>query len=91
MTNGSKKSTTSGKQNRKRKGTGIHRSAAPPGNGPRGARSAGSGANPQQSVDRYIALARSAASSGDRVEAENYYQHAEHYLRLLNRTVADTA
>lgn len=91
MTNDSTKGTTFGKQNRKRKGTGIRRSAAPPANGSRSRKSAGGGANPQQNLDRYIALARSAASSGDRIEAENYYQHAEHYLRLLNRTVADTA
>lgn len=29
-----------------------------------------------------MALARSAASTGDAIEIENYYQHAEHYLRL---------
>ena len=40
-------------------------------------------ANPQKSFERYIALARDAASSGDAVESQNYYQHAEHYLRLM--------
>jgi len=33
--------------------------------------------------DKYMQLARDATSSGDRVMAENYYQHAEHYLRIV--------
>ncbi|PWE16793.1 DUF4167 domain-containing protein [Marinicauda salina] len=33
--------------------------------------------------DKYLQLARDAMSSGDRVMAENYYQHAEHYLRVM--------
>lgn len=33
--------------------------------------------------EKYQQLARDAISSGDRVMAENYYQHAEHYYRLL--------
>jgi hypothetical protein len=36
-----------------------------------------------QVIDRYQALARDALSSGDRVAAENYLQHAEHYYRVL--------
>ena len=31
-----------------------------------------------------IALAREAAIGGDRIAAENFYQHAEHYLRVAN-------
>jgi hypothetical protein len=38
----------------------------------------------QQVVEKYLALARDASSTGDRIMAENYFQHAEHYLRLLN-------
>ncbi len=34
--------------------------------------------------DKYVTLARDAAVSGNRVKAENYRQHAEHYLRLMN-------
>ncbi len=34
--------------------------------------------------EQYLALARAAQSSGDAVEIENYYQHAEHYFRLMN-------
>ena len=30
-----------------------------------------------------MALARAAALTGDAVETENYYQHAEHYFRLM--------
>jgi hypothetical protein len=39
---------------------------------------------PQQIFDRYSALARDASSSGDMVLAENLWQHAEHYARLLS-------
>jgi len=37
-----------------------------------------------QILDKYLALARDALASGDRITAENYYQHAEHYFRVLN-------
>ena len=37
-----------------------------------------------QIFERYIALAREASTSGDRVAAENLYQHAEHYFRVMN-------
>jgi uncharacterized protein DUF4167 len=33
--------------------------------------------------EKYLQLARDANSSGDRVMAENYLQHAEHYYRIL--------
>lgn len=33
--------------------------------------------------EKYQQLARDAITSGDRVMAENYYQHAEHYYRLI--------
>ena len=33
--------------------------------------------------EKYLSLARDALSSGDRVSAENYFQHAEHYMRLI--------
>ncbi len=38
---------------------------------------------PQQIIDKYQALARDAQLSGDRVTAENFLQHAEHYARIL--------
>ncbi len=34
-------------------------------------------------AEKYIQLARDATASGDPVAAENYYQHAEHYFRLI--------
>ena len=38
---------------------------------------------PQQIIDKYTSLARDAQTSGDRVAAENFLQHAEHYQRIL--------
>jgi hypothetical protein len=40
--------------------------------------------NAYQVFERYVAMAREAATSGDRVAAENLYQHAEHYYRVMN-------
>jgi hypothetical protein len=34
-------------------------------------------------AEKYLQLARDAQSSGDPVGAENYFQHAEHYFRLI--------
>ncbi len=39
---------------------------------------------PQQIIDKYLVLARDAQLSGDRVAAENFLQHAEHYTRMLS-------
>ncbi|MCS6932762.1 MAG: DUF4167 domain-containing protein [Acetobacteraceae bacterium] len=38
----------------------------------------------QQLFERYLQLGRDATGSGDRVLAESYFQHAEHYFRILN-------
>jgi len=38
----------------------------------------------QQLYEKYQQLARDASSSGDRVLGEAYYQHAEHYFRIIN-------
>jgi len=40
--------------------------------------------NAYQVFERYIAMAREAQTSGDRVAAENLYQHSEHYYRIMN-------
>src|SRR5262245_63962971 len=37
----------------------------------------------QQIAEKYATLARDAQSAGDRVMAENYLQHAEHYNRII--------
>jgi hypothetical protein len=39
--------------------------------------------NAYQVHEKYLALARDATSAGDRIAAENYYQHAEHYFRII--------
>lgn len=49
-------------------------------NGPDGVKVRG---NAQHVFEKYQQLARDAASAGDRVLAENYLQHAEHYFRLV--------
>ena len=45
----------------------------------------------QQIADKYLTLARDAQSSGDRVIAENYLQHAEHYSRIVAAAQAQAA
>lgn len=44
-------------------------------------------ANLRRKFERYVELARAAESSGDAVESESNYQHAEHYLRLMNEKI----
>jgi hypothetical protein len=39
--------------------------------------------NAHHIYEKYLQLARDANSSGDRVMAENYLQHAEHYYRMI--------
>jgi len=40
---------------------------------------------PQQIIDKHNQRARDAQLSKDRVAAENFQQHAEHYLRMLSQ------
>jgi hypothetical protein len=40
--------------------------------------------NAQQLLDKYLAMARDATLAGHRVLAENYFQHADHYYRVVN-------
>ena len=42
----------------------------------------GSSVNARRNYERYLVLAREATQRGDPIEAENCYQHAEHYLRV---------
>ena len=42
----------------------------------------------QQVLDKYLVLARDAASAGDRITSESYFQFAEHYYRIVS---ADSA
>ena len=39
-------------------------------------------------AEKYMQLARDAQSSGDRVQAESYLQHAEHYYRIVSAAQA---
>jgi hypothetical protein len=41
-------------------------------------------------AEKYMTLARDAASAGDRVMAENYLQHAEHYNRIVAAAAANS-
>ena len=61
-----------------------------PTSGPRGARSTPANrggehliADAKRQYERYLALARTAALNGDDVEAQNCYQHAEHFFRTM--------
>jgi hypothetical protein len=68
MTNSS---TRRGSQPRKTESSRLHRpNARPP-------------QNAQRSYEHYLALARAETLTGDRITAENYFQHAEHYLRSM--------
>ncbi|GMG82306.1 hypothetical protein LNKW23_15190 [Paralimibaculum aggregatum] len=72
-----KNNRTRGRGNRKTNGNNVNRvydSSGPEGK-VRG--------TPQQIIDKYLSLARDAQTSGDRVMAENFLQHAEHYQRIL--------
>src|SRR5258706_12978652 len=40
--------------------------------------------NASQLYQRYLTLAQEAARTDDRVAAENFFQHAEHYFRVNN-------
>ncbi|MCH9020697.1 MAG: DUF4167 domain-containing protein [Proteobacteria bacterium] len=69
-----------GNRSNVRRGPGQHRSHSIDSNGPqvkvRG--------NANQICEKYLSLARDAATAGDRIMAENYFQHAEHYYRVVN-------
>ena len=54
-----------------------------PGRAQQGRRRADTPANPKSNFARYQALAQAAARSGDAIQAEYYYQHADHYYRLM--------
>lgn len=46
---------------------------------------------PQQIIEKYLVLARDAQLSNDRVAAENFLQHAEHYTRMLGEAQREMA
>lgn len=71
----------------KLKAAAKHRRGRQRHNGSRGAGQAkgrnGKSSNPQAEYKRYTELAREAASAGDSVQSEYYYQHADHYHRVM--------
>ena len=40
--------------------------------------------NASKLIEKYNNLAREALSSGDKILSENYFQHADHFMRILN-------
>ncbi|WP_090752994.1 DUF4167 domain-containing protein [Paracoccus chinensis] len=46
---------------------------------------------PQQIIEKYLALARDAQLSGDRVAEQSFLQHAEHYTRMLGEAQREQA
>jgi hypothetical protein len=63
----------------------LRRSRPTQGNQPAGfvRPQAGNVQNFQRSYERYLTLARAETLTGDRIAAENYFQHAEHYFRTM--------
>ena len=44
--------------------------------------SSGNNNNAPKLIEKYSNLAREALSNGDKILSENYYQHADHFLRI---------
>ena len=44
---------------------------------------------PQQIIEKYMTFFRDSQLSGDRIAAENFQQHAEHYIRLLSEALRE--
>tara|TARA_X000000950_G_scaffold180781_1_gene219261 strand:+ start:160 stop:555 length:396 start_codon:yes stop_codon:yes gene_type:complete len=40
--------------------------------------------NASKLIEKYSNLAREALSTGDKILSENYFQHADHFTRILN-------
>jgi hypothetical protein len=45
--------------------------------------SSGNNNNAPKLIEKYNNLAREALSTGDKILSENYYQHADHFLRIM--------
>ncbi len=80
------------KQNQKgRRGRHRNQSRRPNGGGQRNSRkqSTRNRGQAKQQVERYTSLAHEAMQAQDFVNAQNYFQHAEYYQRVLNEQAAD--
>lgn len=82
MLNGTKRIRTTGRNNRDN-GSFHDRSKRSPSKSSRPQPQSVSIVDAKRSYERYMTLARTAASTGDAVEIENFHQHAEHYFRLM--------
>ena len=43
----------------------------------------GNGFRPEKLLEKYNNLAKEASSNGDKILSESYYQHADHFLRVI--------
>ena len=43
----------------------------------------GNGFRPEKLLEKYNNLAKEASSNGDKILSESYYQHADHFLRVV--------
>ena len=43
------------------------------------------GNNPEKLLEKYNTLAKEASSKGDKTLSENYYQHADHFARIIEQ------
>ena len=43
----------------------------------------GNGFRPEKLLEKYNSLAKEASSNGDKILSESYYQHADHFLRVV--------
>ena len=55
---------------------------------PRQQRERGPATDPRRNFERFVAMAREAATAGDAVQTEHWYQHAEHYFRMMKERTA---
>ena len=46
--------------------------------------------NASKLIEKYSNLAREALSSGDKILSENYFQHAEHFTRIVNERLKNS-
>lgn len=60
-----------------------HDNTPAPNPSPGGGSVQGGDGDAKRKFARYVELAKAAASSGDAVESEKYYQYADHFLRLM--------
>ncbi len=52
-------------------------------NGSRVSRNGSGNGDPRKAYEKYVAMAQAAEVSGDLVSRERYFQHADHYYRIM--------